>query len=394
MTFKMGTLETLFLAFVFLTIYPYIIYPLLLSVISKIFRAKINLGEDFEPNISIITPVHNEENNILPLLDSITNSGYPLSKVQFIIGSDGSTDKTNEILEKISKEYDFIEYHIFPRRGKNFVLNQLVPKAKNDIIVFIDADIRLAKGSLNKLVRYFNDENIGGVLSQINVLNLGEKDYSSKERKTQKYSEIFRKLESEIFSTVNNNGPCYAIRKELFTQIPNDKVCDDFFTLLKIITQGKRMILASDAIAYDVRKRIDIGKEFHRKMRFSAGGISAILAVPELLYHPFYILFIVSHKLLRWLSPIFTLCVIILAFFVKFQLAKIIIIPIFVLFVLLVLLGFIYHKLGGRLLKIFSYPLYIFYSLAGSIAGIFRAFLGKQNSSWTLKGLVTENEKS
>lgn len=390
----MSTVEILFLVSAFLTIYPFVIYPILLVLLKSLFKKKISTDKNFEPNITIITPVYNEEDNILSLINSIVHSGYPLSKIQYIFGSDGSTDRTNQIIEEISKKYDFIEYYFFPKRGKNYVINQLVPKAKNEIIVFIDADIRAVPGSLHKLVSYFYDESIGGVASNLTIFHRDTEEYTVEEKKTQKFLGRIRLWESNIYSTVNNNGPCYAIRKELFTEIPNDKVCDDFYILLKVLAKGKRMILAEDAIFFDVRKRFGVWKEFHRKMRFSAGGISTLMYVPEILLNPLYLFFIISHKLLRWFAPLFLLLSLVFLFFTNFLFLKITLFSITGLFLLLILLGILDLMFWKRGQKIFNTPLYVFFSLLGSAFGIFRAFTGKQNSNWTLEGLVTENEKT
>lgn len=390
----METVEVLFFVFAFLTIYPFVFYPFILFVLNLIFKRKLCKENNFEPTISIITPVHNEEENIVPLVESIVHSGYPLTKIQFIFGSDGSTDQTNELIKNVAKRYNFVEYYLFPKRGKNFVINQLVPKAKNNIIVFIDADIRLAPGSLHKLLSYFKDNTIGGVASNLVIAKGKSTEYTVEEQKTQKFLGNIRIWESNIYSTVNNNGPFYAIRREMFAEIPNDKVCDDFYLLLKVLTKGKRMVLAKDAIAFDVRKRFGVWKEFHRKMRFSAGGLSSLLSVPEILLHPLFLFFIISHKLLRWFAPWFLLISLVLLIFTKFTFIKIAVFSIIGLFFLLIILGIVDLLIWKRGQKIFNTPLYIFFSLVGSALGIFRAFTGKQNSNWTLEGLVTKNEKT
>ncbi|MCX7909537.1 MAG: glycosyltransferase [Ignavibacteria bacterium] len=390
----MGITEIIFFTLILAGLYPFIIYPLILSLIRKIFKNRINIGKDFEPNITIITPVHNEERNIIPLVESIINSDYPTTKIQYIFGSDGSTDKTNELLEEVSKKHNFIEYYLFPKKGKNYIINQLVPKAKHEIIVFLDADIRITKETLHKLISYFNDEKVGGVLSNIIVSHRGKTEYTFEEKSTQKFFGRIRKWESDIYSTVNNNGPCYAIRKSFFVPIPNDKVCDDFFILLKIIGKGKRMIMAEDALVFDVRERVEVWKEYYRKMRFSAGGISTLFSVPEILLKPLILFFILSHKLLRWFSPFFILCALIFLLFTKLHLLKLTILILIIFTIFIFTIGLLNLYLSGKCIKILRIPMYVFFSIAGTIAGIFRALLGKQNSSWTLEGLVSQNEKT
>ncbi|MGC9077937.1 MAG: glycosyltransferase [Candidatus Kapaibacteriota bacterium] len=384
----MDTVEILILVLLLLGLYPFTIYPFLIFILSKIFKKEIRKANHFEePYVSIVVPVFNEEENIEEIVQSIKNSSYPLSKIQLIFGSDGSTDSTNKILEKVAIENNFVEYYIFPRNGKNFVLNRLLEKANHEIILFLDADIRITKGLLHKIVAYFSDENVGGVLTNIIITKNHKSNYQNEEHQTQKFFTNIRKWESEIFATVNNTGPCYAARKSLLSPIPNDKVCDDFYILLKIISKGKRMVVAEDCIVFDIRQRDDVWKEYHRKKRFSAGGISAILAVPEIFSHPILLFMIFSHKILRWLSPIFIFLAIILAFLSNLILIKFLLLFVIVLFLLLVLFGTVKMKTHKHPIALFSFPLYIFLSTAGTVAGIIRAILGKRNASWTLEKL-------
>lgn len=383
----MDTIKFIVILLFLISIYPFVIYPFLIFLISRIFKRKIETDPNFEPEISILVPVHNEERNIEPLVEAIKNSGYPLSKIQLIFGSDGSTDKTNEIIQRVAKENDFIDFYLFPRKGKNFVLNQLFSKAKHNIVLLVDADIRIPRGTIHNIVKYFADPNVGGVLTNLMIKRDEGSHYNLEESNTHQFLLNIRKWESDIYATVNNTGPCYAIRKELFVPIPNDRVCDDYFILLKVVTAGKRMVLAKEAIVYDIRERDNVWKEYHRKKRFSAGGISAILAVKELFKHPYLLFLTFSHKLLRWLSPFFaTIGLILLLWFSDSQIQSIIF-SIIGLFILLFLLGIVNLKFWKRKLSVLVLPLYIMVSVSGTVSGVIRALLGKQNASWTLEGL-------
>lgn len=380
----MGAVEIVQICLLFLSVYPFVIYPVFIVFLSKLSKRPVRVQPNFEPAVTIITPVHNEETNLEPLVKSIIDSGYPLSKVQMIFGSDGSTDGTNRTLEQLSNLYSFVEYYIFPRRGKNFVLNQLIAKAKNQIVLFLDADIRLEKGTLHKLLSYFADDTVGGVLANVELAHKKVSQYTIQDKKFHGFFSRIRKWESEIYATVNGMGPCYAVRKELIPQIPNDRVCDDFYILLEVVSKGKRMVFAEDVTATDVRQRDEVWKEFHRKTRFAAGGISAILSARRILLKPWLAFLVISHKLLRWLSPLFLLLVVFLLPFNSYIWIKFFGFSIIAVFLLLILISFLDLKVGrGK----FTMPLYVVFSLAGTISGIFRAFSGKQNSSWTLEGL-------
>ncbi len=382
----------MFFVFSFLTLYPYFIYPLILFFLSIFFKKKERKSYSFEPEITILIPLHNEEDNIPPLIKSIFDSNYPKEKINILFGSDGSTDNTNAVLEKSREKYPNIEYLILPRMGKSEVINHLLPLIETEIVIFVDADVRLAKQTLKEMVSYFRDPEIGGVISNLIVTKDKKDDINPEERHTQRFFNLIRKLESKIFGTFNNNGPCYAVRRELLQKIPNKKVCDDFFNVLNIFQQRKRIIFAKNALAYDSRPRNNILSEYQRKKRFSAGGLSAIFAVRKIFLHPLFAFFLFSHKVMRWLSPVFAILALILLFINSDNFIKIFIFWSAILFLLFGLVGLIKEMKGKRASKIFRIPLFILLSVAGTISGFIRAFLGKQNSSWTLNGLEEQNE--
>lgn len=375
-----------------LSVYPFLIYPIILLLLSTFFNNEVNKSYSYQPDVTILVPVHNEEENIYPLVESILNSDYPKEKIRIIFGSDGSNDNTNKYLEDLKGKYENVDFLILPRVGKNLVINHLLPLVKSEIILFIDADVRPEKQTIKEMVAHFNDEEVGGVASNLIVIKRQQGDVNPEERHTQSFFNIIRKLESRIFGTFNNNGPCYAVRAGLINKIPNTKVCDDFFNVLTIFIRGKRMVFAENAIAYDLRPRNTILNEYHRKKRFSAGGLSAIFSSLRIFTRPLFAFFLFSHKILRWLSPVFAILVVILLLIFASIEIKILIAGLLGLFLLAAMIGFVSELKGRRTSKFFRVPLFILLSVAGTIAGIFRSFLGKQNSSWTLRGLETQNE--
>jgi len=388
----METYQILVLILFALAIYPFFIYPFLLALLTLFCSKEVKKSYSFQPEVTILVPVHNEEDNIYPLVNSIFNSDYPKEKIRIIFGSDGSTDNTNRYLEDLKRNYSNVDYLILPRMGKNFVINHLLPLVKSEIVLFIDADVRPEKQTIKELVANFGDDEVGGVVSNLIVRKGDQAFVNPEERHTQSFFNIIRKLESRLFGTFNNNGPCYAVRKNLLNKIPNRKVCDDFYNVLTIFISGKRMVFSENANAYDLRPRDNILSEYHRKKRFSAGGISAILSSPRIFTRPLFAFLLFSHKILRWFSPIFGLiAVILLLIFASIE-VKIIIAALLGLLMVTAVYGFVSELKGTRTSKFFRLPLFIFLSVAGTIAGIFRAILGRQNSSWTLKGLERQNE--
>ncbi len=382
MTFSNITIILLVITLV-ITTYTVLIYPLLLILLHTFLKKPIKSDPLFEPNITIIVPIHNEESHILPLFESIKNSNYPFEKIQLIFGSDGSTDKSNEILSKLKEDYpNDLEVFYFHRIGKNKLLNELIEKAKNEIVVFIDADIRLTETTLKKLIAPFSDPTVGSTYSSIKTIKPNWEKPKLKANLLHAFGDLLKYLECGIHSTVNSNGPCYAIKKELLTQIPNDKVCDDFFFVLNVVFSGKRIIYLPEAIVWEVRNRKDIN-HLARTKRFVGGGISAILhfSINNFVRHPLIAFFLFSHKILRWSIPFFLLLSVIfilIEFPYNYFVSPSIIFFIAIIFLLVKL----YKKKNKDIPFSIGIPYLVLSIIFGTVLGIFRALLGKKNAIW------------
>ena len=134
-------IEYFFWIFIFLIVYTYLIYPAILNVLAKGIKISPS-AINFEPKVTIIIPVHNEELCIKKKIESIFNSHYPVNKIEVIVFSDGSDDQTKNIIFHLMDSYPqlkFLEHQ--ERKGKSFVVNKLVEASKNDIILLTDANI-------------------------------------------------------------------------------------------------------------------------------------------------------------------------------------------------------------------------------------------------------------
>jgi len=153
---------------VFSILYSYVFFPMILSVISKKNDFKKYDFDDNLPGISILMSIYNEEIVIKDKIDSILASNYPDDKIEIIIGSDCSDDKSNSIVESYTKKYDFIKFFPFTQRqGKPKVINQIYNHSNGKILVLTDANVMFDRNTLFELVKYFKDERIGLVDTQM-----------------------------------------------------------------------------------------------------------------------------------------------------------------------------------------------------------------------------------
>ena len=360
-------------------------------LIAKFRRKPLITKEEYKPELSILIAAYNEEDLISDCLESIIKSEYPIDKIRIFVGSDGSSDNTNDIVDKYVKGNNNFKLVKFPRSGKNKVLNELMKEVKTPITFFLDADLRLREGSLSDLVNILSDDNTGAALASVNIISdkSGSDAGSHGETVYQKYESFLRQKESQIYSNINSLGTLYGIKTEYFKPFPSDKVCDDLFNLFSVALQRKRVIFDKTVKVDEVRSK-SIGQEFYRRVRVVAGGLSTA-AYSLALLSPAYGLtafFIWSHKILRWLSPVFLIMLLLLTFTLRYDsVIRDILFYSQLFFYLLSLAGYILDKFNVSVSFLKLAYFYVSMNLA-FLFGIFRFIRGKQNSVWNRQGLA------
>ncbi len=302
-------------------LYVYIGYPVLIYILSRFYKKPVG-GKYVYPKISIVIAVYNEEKTIENKLRNFLQLDYPKERMEILIGSDGSRDRTNEILTKLENENKTHGYIIIDkekiltlpqikiclseeRNGKPKMLNRLVSMAKGEIIVFTDARQRLDNNSLNELVKHFSDPKVGSVSAAL--------FYESSENggKTREgiglyweYEKFIRKSESRMGSMLGATGALYAIRRELFPELPADIILDDVYIPMKIVEKGYRAIFDKKAKIFD-RVALNPKDEFTRRVRMLAGNFQLVYYLGYL-FTPFKGMIswqFFSHKFLRLMVP-------------------------------------------------------------------------------------------
>ena len=309
----------LFWISVFLICYTYILYPIGLFItatalqikrdfrylFAKNERRKREIQDDELPTVSIVVAAYNEEKVIEAKIYNMLALDYPREKFEVIIGSDGSTDRTNEIVSAYwDRGIQLINYT--DRGGKTNVLNRTIPRATGDIIVLSDANTMYAKDALRKIVRYFRDPKVGCVCGELRFVSPEGKPES--ETAYWKYEVLLKFLESKLGTVLGANGAIYAIRGELFEPIPPDTVIDDFLIGMNVKKKGYKVYYDAEAVAYEETAN-DVKAEFARRKRIGAGNFHALTKTLALLnpVKGFVALAYLSHKVIRWFVPFFML---------------------------------------------------------------------------------------
>jgi cellulose synthase/poly-beta-1,6-N-acetylglucosamine synthase-like glycosyltransferase len=290
-----------------LVFHSYILYPLII----KIFGKSKNISypdENYLTTVDIVISLYNEEDVIADKIETIINSNYPKDKLKLIIGSDNSDDNTNKIVQKYADKYNFIEFVAFNRRqGKSNVINSIIDKANGEILVLSDANVMFDKNTLNELVKPFSDTKVGLVDTRMTNTGLKKEGISIQEKSYISREVIIKHNESKLWGTmIGPFGGCFAIKRDLYSPVPVNFLVDDFYLCMKVLEKGYKAVNNINAIVYEDVSN-NLSDEFRRKIRIATGNFQNLWEFKNLLWPPFTGLSFSfsSHKVLRWLTPIF-----------------------------------------------------------------------------------------
>jgi cellulose synthase/poly-beta-1,6-N-acetylglucosamine synthase-like glycosyltransferase len=301
-------------------VFSYIVYPLILKI-AVIGKKEHNITyerDDKLPYLSVLISAFNEETVISSKIESLLETDYPKELLQIFIGSDDSTDKTNEIINGYREKFpELIQFFPFnERRGKPKVINDLAKEAyhrfgtdPNHLFILTDANVLLTKSTLFHLAKHFKDSEICLVDSNIcHSTTKSQKDGISKNEKAYISREVMLKhLEGKAWgSMIGPLGGCFALRSTHYSEVPTGYLVDDFYIAMKAFEKGGKAINDLEAICFEDVSN-DIGAEFRRKTRISSGNFANLRTFWKFLLPKFGALSFAffSHKVLRWLGPIF-----------------------------------------------------------------------------------------
>jgi cellulose synthase/poly-beta-1,6-N-acetylglucosamine synthase-like glycosyltransferase len=288
-----------------LLLYTYVGYPLAVVVWARIRPRRVD-ARPATPTVSVVVVAHDEERRIEARLENLSSLDYPPERLEILVASDGSGDRTVELAK--ARENERLRVFAFPaRRGKPAVLNDVVPLARGDIVVFADARQRFEVGALRALAAAFADPAVGAASGEL-VLTADERAVTPTGEGVGfywRYEKLIRVSESAIDSTVGATGAIYALRRALFEPIPADTILDDVLVPLRVTRRGYRVVFVRGAVAYD--HVATSGRDELRRKARTIGGTFQLLSREHWLLDPLRnrIWFqTISHKLLRLSSPL------------------------------------------------------------------------------------------
>ena len=287
--------------------YTWVGYPVLLWVLRQFFARKIaRAPQQNAPKISIIIAVRNEEDNIAARLIDCTNLEYPADRLEIVIVSDNSTDKIEEIVKEFAERDSRIRLLVASgQSGKSAAQNLGMERAHGDILFFTDADTRTRPDTLALLMENFADPNVGLVTADV---YLGQPGNAVAEGQGMywRFELFLRKLESELGILATGSGQLLLMRKELYRPL-QPVYGDDCVLPLDVRLQGRRVVQDARVVVYDIMPN-SIKGELRARIRMTARNWTGTLSRAAIL-NPFRFPLtswsLISHKLLRWLTPFF-----------------------------------------------------------------------------------------
>ncbi|UCE67741.1 MAG: glycosyltransferase family 2 protein [Candidatus Zixiibacteriota bacterium] len=286
----------------FLLFWTYIGYLAVLKIVS-IFNVKKVIKQDYFPGTSFIITAYNEEKRIAKKIENSLALSCPGDKLEIIVVSDGSTDRTNDIVR--SYENESVRLLALPqRKGKHYSQGRGIRLAENDIIVLSDATTFLKNNALEKIVRNFADAEVGCVSGLDRIINAGSGTYG--EGAYVRYEMKLRSLESAVNSLVGVSGCFFAVRKHLCENWI-DNMSSDFYLPIISYMQGYRAVQDDEAVGY-YESLDDPRDEFTRKVRTVVHGLEVLSRFRGILNpvkYGYFSLQMISHKLSRWLVPLY-----------------------------------------------------------------------------------------
>ncbi len=287
--------------------YTWAVYPLLLLALRALRPRSVRPSSAIEdPFVSIIVPVHNEQEKIAAKLENCRELRYPCDRIEIIVVSDQSTDGTEEIVRSFVSRDGRVRWLQSDRRaGKSGVQNLAAAEARGDILFFTDAGTCMGPEVLQAMVNELSDPAAGLVTAKVHFGHPGDA-VGKGQGFYWRFEFLLRQLESDLGLLATASGCAFAVRRQLFRPLP---ACygDDCISPLDVRLQGHKVVQEPSALVFDTMPP-GIQGELRARVRMTARNWSGTWARPALLNplrFPLVTLGLISHKLLRWLTPFF-----------------------------------------------------------------------------------------
>jgi cellulose synthase/poly-beta-1,6-N-acetylglucosamine synthase-like glycosyltransferase len=287
--------------------YVYIGYPALMAVLAALVRRRSNVP-GYCPSVSVLIAAYNEEASIHTKITQTLELNYPADKLEILVVSDGSTDRTDEIV-RAYRDPRVRLLRTEGRKGKTNGQNEGVKRCRGEIVVFSDATAVYHPEALRYLASHYVDARVGAVSGRYKYFDAnGSSPSGLGSIAFWNYENWIKQSQSQVGTLTGCSGCIYSVRKSAYVPLPVE-ACSDLVEPLNVVKHGYRVAFEPFALAYEETTE-STRQEFRMRVRVGTRGMRGVLSVGELLNpgkHPWIAFQLVSHKVMRWLVPLYLL---------------------------------------------------------------------------------------
>jgi len=305
----MAPAETVFLTAAFLLFYVYAGYPLLLALVGMFVRKK-RPEQGYYPQLSVLIAAYNEEAAIAEKIKQTLALEYPKDKLEVLVLSDCSKDKTDEIVKSYPDSRVRL-VRMAERRGKTSAQNFGIREAQGEVVVFSDATAIYHPKALAYLATNYQDPKVGAVSGRYKYFDPEDQSPTGMGSSAfWNYENLIKMMQSKIRTITGCCGCIYSVRKAAYTDLPDD-IISDLVQPLQVIRKGYKVLFEDRAVAYEETTK-STKEEFSMRVRVVTRAMRGLLSVSDVLKPwkfawPAFQLW--SHKILRWMVPLFLITI-------------------------------------------------------------------------------------
>ena len=374
-------LEALLWGSIAVLAYIYAGYPLLVLTLGRCFPRSVTQGPAL-PTVTAIVAAYNEGRHIQAKLRNVLTLDYPPDRLDVIVASDASSDETDRIVGELAAT-NLRLLRVEGRQGKTACQNAAVAAAKGEVLLFTDATTVLDDNALRAIVRNFHDPQVGCVAGRLVYVTQGDDATGRGGTSYWGYEIALRMAESTLGSLIGVSGCLYAVRRSAYRPIAPELI-SDFVITMDMREQGLRTVLEPAAVC--IEKTLDrADRELSMRIRVGLRSLSALATRRRFLnplHYGFFAWQLWSHKLLRYLSPLFVLLALMTNIALALQGRYELLMALQVAAFTTGLVGF----LPGRLFRhsrLMAQPYYFLLTNVASAICLFRFLRGERVVTWT-----------
>lgn len=291
--------------------YHYAGYPIALATLAARRDKRLVRTYDGDaslPTVTLVISAYDEEAVIARKVRNALQLDYPRDRLEIVVASDGSKDRTNEIVRSFA-DRGVVLHEYSPNRGKNLALNGTVPRARGEIVVFTDANGMYEPNAVRELIQPFADPSVGSVCGELVYRNFNQNPIAEGYNRYWELDQMQKRLESALGCLLGANGSIFAVRRSLCRPIPND-VCNDMVQPIWVAAAGHLCLYEPRALSIEAGSR-NLVDELRRRSRIIGRGIRGIRLVwPDIVRQRAWLVAweLLSRKGLRYATPLWLAC--------------------------------------------------------------------------------------